>query len=53
MDNLRGDIKKKVAYMKREKEWGKIRGMNVDQIINRRCKNFDELITEYAKRMEI
>jgi hypothetical protein len=30
-----------------------MKGLNVDTIINRKCKNFNELITEYRRRMDI
>ena len=39
--------------MKDKKEWDKIRGLNVDSIVNRRCKAFHELITQYTRRMSI
>ena len=41
LDQFRGDVRKKVKYWKEKKEWDRVRGMNVDSIVNRNCRTFD------------
>jgi len=39
--------------LKERREWDKKRCINVDYIVNRNCRTFDNLIGEYTRRMDI
>lgn len=43
----------KIKAGREKKEWDKKRCANVDFIINRKCKTFNDLIGEYRRRLGI
>ena len=51
LDQFKGDVRKKVKYWKQKRQWDRVRGMNVDSIVNRTCRTFEELIKQYTRRM--
>lgn len=40
-DEFKMDAKKQLKFWKEKRDWDKMRGLNVDSIINRNCKNFN------------
>jgi hypothetical protein len=51
LEQFKGEVRRKVKYWKEKKEWDRVRSMNVDSIINRNCRTFEELIGEYIRRI--